>query len=79
MAEEKNTPGFTIGTTMYFDGNTKLSICVGKQVVITMGDEYDIQTLQHESVPIETMRDFLQKTIEIIDSAIENHSDDVEA
>jgi hypothetical protein len=78
MSENKVELGFTIGSTMYF-GPNKLEFQVGKQVVITMGDEYDVYQLQVHSAPLETMRDFLQQTLEIIDKAIENNSNDVEA
>jgi len=75
MSEKKKEPVFTIGSTMYFDENKSLDFSVGNEVVVTMGDQYDIHDLQFESVPLETMRDFLQKTLEIIDSAIKKQSD----
>lgn len=57
---------------MYFKDSEIFEIQIGKEAVITMGDEYDIQSLQCQSVPLYTMRDFLAKTLEIIDDAIEN-------
>jgi hypothetical protein len=77
--DEKNFPGFTVGCTMYFTGSQILEIQVGKQAVVTMGDEYDRQTLQCETVPLLTMRDFLAKTLELVDSAIENTESDGKA